>query len=203
MKILWKPVRGYASSPSSIHYSFFQMVKDEKNKTGQRLGRPFFIRDVLDVAPDLPGKILVIHYGNRDEKRYFISEVEAYRGHEDKACHACRGRTPRTEIMYHEGGHIYMYLIYGMYWMLNIVTSVADKPQAVLIRGVKGIDGPGKLTRELKLDKSYYGVDLVVSPDIWLEDAYLKVKVRTSPRIGIDYAGDYWSKIHWRYYSDF
>jgi DNA-3-methyladenine glycosylase len=105
--------------------------------------------------------------------------------------------------MYHEGGHIYMYLIYGIYWMLNFVTSTRNDPQAVLIRGVKGIDGPGKLTRELKLDKSYYGEDLVLSRRIWIEDAGLDVEILTSARIGIDYAGEYWSNIDWRYYSDF
>ena len=102
----------------------------------RRLGESFFIRDVLDVAPELLGKILVI---KKDSSiiQFPITEVEAYRGEEDLACHASKGRTSRTEIMYHQGGVIYVYLIYGMYWMLNFVTGGANQPQAVLIRGIK------------------------------------------------------------------
>ena len=88
-----------------------------------RLKRDFFSRDVLEVAPELLGKNLVRKVEGQIEK-YLITEVEAYRGEKDLACHASKGRTPRTEIMYHNGGLVYVYLIYGMYWMLNIVTSV-------------------------------------------------------------------------------
>ena len=95
--------------------------------------------------------------------RYMITEVEAYRGIEDLACHASKGRTLRTEIMFQEGGCLYMYFIYGMYWMLNIVTGGKDDPQAVLIRGVEGYSGPGRLTKSLGIDKSYYGEDITVS----------------------------------------
>ena len=82
----------------------------------------FYTRDVLDVAPELPGKNLVIRLP-MDLGRFRVTEVEAYRGAEDRACHAFKGRTPRTEIMFQEGGRLYIYLIYGMYWMLNIVTG--------------------------------------------------------------------------------
>ena len=103
-----------------------------------RLPREFFIRDVLDVAPELIGKIMVVRLENADiMDRYMVTEVEAYRGSEDKACHASKGRTARTEIMYHEGGRLYVYLVYGMYWMLNVVTGSENNPQAVLIRGVE------------------------------------------------------------------
>ena len=91
--------------------------------TGQnRLLRDFFIRDVLHVAPELVGKILVIRSKDNSIRRFIITETEAYRGAEDKACHASKGRTSRTEVMYHEGGKIYVYFVYGMYWMLNFVT---------------------------------------------------------------------------------
>ena len=151
------------------------------------------------VAPELIGQYLVRNYPDGKMMRYQITEVEAYRGSEDLACHASKGKTERNEIMYHQGGHIYMYLIYGMYWMLNFVTSKEDIPQAVLIRGVGDIDGPGKLTRELQIDKSFYGENLASSNRIWVESSKKIVKWEATPRINIDYAGDVWSKKLWRY----
>lgn len=168
--------------------------------SGERLSREFFVRDVLTVAPELPGKKLVIKLPDGSMVRYEITEVEAYRGSEDRACHAFKGRTSRTEIMYHEGGRLYMYFIYGMYWMLNIVTGEKDIPQAVLIRGIENFSGPGKLTKSLGIDKSYYGEDLVSSGRIWIEDYGLVHSVKNGPRIGIEYAGEYWKSRPWRYY---
>ncbi|HEX2921296.1 MAG TPA: DNA-3-methyladenine glycosylase [Bacteroidales bacterium] len=164
-----------------------------------KLERDFYIRDVLIVAPELPGKDLLVNTGNATG-RFMITEVEAYRGSEDKACHACKGRTTRTEIMYHEGGHIYVYFIYGMYWMLNIVTGEAGNPQAVLIRGVVPYTGPGKLTKALGIDRSFYGEDLPVSERMWIEDSGRHPVIKTSPRIGVDYSGDYWKSRPWRYF---
>jgi DNA-3-methyladenine glycosylase len=165
-----------------------------------RLLRNFYTRDVLDVAPELPGKNMVIRLHNGLFKRYKVTEVEAYRGTEDKACHAFKGRTARTEIMYHEGGRLYIYLIYGMYWMLNIVTGEKNCPQAVLIRALEDYPGPGKLTKSLGIDKSFYGEDLVFSERIWFEDTGKIYLVKNGPRIGIDYAGEYWKSRPWRYY---
>ena len=166
-----------------------------------RLQRDFFTRDVLEVAPDLLGKILVRKFDDDSIKKYLITEVEAYRGHEDLACHASKGRTPRTEIMFHEGGHVYVYLIYGMYWMLNFVTDLKDTPQAVLIRGIEGFDGPGKLTKNLLIDKSFYGEDLISSNRLWIENSQISkdFKIKTTPRIGIDYAGDTYKNKLWRF----
>jgi DNA-3-methyladenine glycosylase len=165
-----------------------------------RLTRAFYIRDVLEVAPELPGKNLVIRLNNGSFERFMITEVEAYRGIEDKACHAFKGRTARTEIMFHEGGRLYIYLIYGMYWMLNIVTGEDNNPQAVLIRGVEDYPGPGRLTKSLGIDKSFYGEDLVISERIWVENTGLIPVVKDGPRIGVDYAGEYWRSRPWRYY---
>lgn len=165
----------------------------------QRLGRDFYIRDVLDVAPELPGKYLVMR-NNGFLRKYLITEVEAYRGSEDLACHASKGRTQRTEIMFHEGGSLYVYFIYGMYWMLNIVTGEQDNPQAVLIRGIENHNGPGKLTRALGIDRSFYGEDVTISDRIWVEQTCNRHDIKTSPRIGIDYAGDYWKERPWRYF---
>ena len=168
--------------------------------SGIRLSRDFYTRDVLDVAPELPGKNLVIRFPDGSLKSFRVTEVEAYRGIEDRACHAFKGRTTRTEIMFHEGGRLYIYLIYGMYWMLNIVTGEKNIPQAVLVRGVEDYPGPGKLTKSLGIDKSYYGEDLVFSERIWLEDTGLSHSVKSGPRIGIEYAGEYWKSRPWRYF---
>jgi DNA-3-methyladenine glycosylase len=136
--------------------------------------------------------------------KYIITEIEAYRGEEDLACHASKGRTNRTEIMYHEGGHLYVYLIYGMYWMLNFVTGEKNNPQAILIRGIDQFNGPGKLTKHLKIDKSFYGENLVTSDRIWIEINPEKSKreIKTYPRVGIDYAGEIWKNKPWRFIMD-
>ena len=165
----------------------------------KKLDYTFFGRDALDVAPELPGKFLHLRT-HSETKEYLITEVEAYRGEEDKACHASKGRTSRTEIMYHKGGHIYVYLIYGMYWMLNFVTSREGIPQAVLIRGLENFPGPGKLTKSLGIDKSFYGENLVTSEKIWVEDHGFSPAIETSPRVGIDYSGEPWVSKPWRFY---
>lgn len=167
-----------------------------------RLPSEFFTRDVLDVAPDLLGKKLVRKFDNGDVKEFLITEVEAYRGKEDLACHASKGRTPRTEIMFHQGGHVYVYLIYGMYWMLNFVTGKKDVPQAVLIRGIEGYNGPGKLTKVLRIDKSFYGEELLTSKKLWIEEGIENVLYTTTPRIGIDYSGEFWKNKPWRFLAD-
>ena len=165
-----------------------------------RLSSSFFERDVLLLAPDLLGKTIVRRFDSGEIKRYLIVETEAYRGEEDLACHASKGRTERTEVMYHSGGKVYVYLIYGMYWMLNFVTSEEGHPSAVLIRGVEGFSGPGRVGRELKLDKSFYGEVLETSQRIWLEDGEPVVNYSTTPRIGVDYAGAVWATKHWRFF---
>ena len=101
--------------------------------------------------------------------------------------------------MYHAGGKIYVYLIHGMYWMLNFVTGDKDIAQAALIRAIEGFNGPGKLTRELQIDRSFYGEDLATSSRIWIEESAVKYNVVTAPRIGIDYAGEIWKNKPWRF----
>lgn len=165
----------------------------------KRLGRDFYKRDVLEVAPLLLGKHLVRVWPDGSQTRYLITETEAYRGGEDKACHASKGRTARTEVMFGEGGHIYMYLIYGMYWMMNVVTASEGVPQAVLFRGLREASGPGRMTRLIQVDKGYYGEDLVHSERIWIEESGVQVQYSTGPRVGIDYAGDPWKNKAWRY----
>jgi len=166
-----------------------------------RLDRTFFRRDVLEVAPGLLGKLLVMNDKSRGKAVYTITEIEAYRGGDDMACHASKGRTGRTEVMFGDGGHVYMYLIYGMYWMLNVVTSIEEVPQAVLIRALLEVSGPGRLTRLIGVDRSYNGEDLVTSPRIGIyESADGSIPSHTAgPRIGIDYAGEPWKSMPWRY----
>jgi DNA-3-methyladenine glycosylase len=96
---------------------------------------------------------------------------------------------------------VYMYFIYGMYWMLNVVAGEADNPQAALLRGVSGFNGPGKLTRALCIDGSFYGEDLTISGRIWIEDRGRKYSsVKNGVRIGIKYSGEPWVSKLWRFY---
>lgn len=167
----------------------------------KRLSRSFFRQDVLKVAPELLGKHLVVNHNTKGKAIYTITETEAYRGRDDLACHASKGRTARTEVMFGDGGHIYMYLIYGMYWMMNVVTSVKEVPQAVLLRGLLEVSGPGRLTRLIRVDGGYNGEDLVSSPRIGIYKSENRKVVAhsTSPRIGIDYAGEPWKSLPWRF----
>lgn len=129
-----------------------------------------------------------------------IMETEAYRGEEDRACHASKGKTVRTEMMYRRGGHAYIYLIYGIHELFNIVTGKEDEPQAVLIRALeKPLDGPGKWTKAFSVTREQNGLYLPESHEIWLEDDGCRPHIIVAPRVGIDYAGDYWKNIPWRF----
>jgi DNA-3-methyladenine glycosylase len=137
-----------------------------------------------------------------------ITETESYVGEDDQACHARFGRTVRTEIMYGPPGQAYIYLIYGRYYMLNVVTEADGFPAAVLIRAAKLItgegvlDGPGKLTRTLHITRAQNKLDLITSNQLYLANDSYKViaqEIKTSPRIGVDYAGK-WAKLPWRYF---
>jgi DNA-3-methyladenine glycosylase len=165
-----------------------------------KLTTNFFRRDVLEVAPELLGKNLVRRYNKSDIEKYLITEVEAYRGGEDKACHANKGKTRRTEVMFREGGVVYVYLVYGIHWLLNIVTGEEGDASAVLIRGLKGLPGPGIVGKALILDKSFYGEDLTTSNRIWIEDRKVITHFETAPRKGINYAGEPWISKPWRYF---
>lgn len=164
-----------------------------------RLSPGFFQRNVLEVAPELLGKVLVRQFENGQIKRYVITEVEAYSGNGDLACHASKGKTPRTEVMFREGGLIYVYLVYGIHWLLNIVTGKEGDASAVLIRGIEEVSGPGRVGKALQLDKSLYGENLFTSNRIWIENSEEKVEFTTSPRIGIQYAGEPWVSLPWRF----
>ena len=167
--------------------------------SANRLGRDFYTRDVLDIAGEILGKSIVVHQNN-EQHSHTVTEVEIYRGVEDKGCHVSRGRTKRNEIMFDHGGLLYVYLIYGMHWMLNIVTGNREEPQALLIRGLEDINGPGRLTKALGIDRSFHGEDLVTSPRIWIDNVSVNSReIIQKPRVGIDYAGEYWKNKPWRY----
>ena len=154
-----------------------------------RLDPSFFHRDCLDVAPDLVGKILCHRLPDGSLRRLRISETEAYRGEEDTACHAHKGKTPRTQVLYGPPGVLYIYLCYGMHNLLNVVTGSDGAPQGVLIRACAGAEGPGKLTKTLALDRSLHGVPLADCADtVWFEDDGLRPVITAKPRVGIGYA---------------
>ncbi len=174
-------------------------------KTKSRiLPRRYFNRSTVAVARSLIGKYLVRVIDGRMLAGKII-EVEAYVGSEDKACHASKGRTQRTEVMFGPAGAAYVYLIYGMHHCLNVVTEREECPSAVLIRAVeidgKLIDGPGRLCRAMQIDRSLNRADLTVGESLWFEDRGASVKkgnVGAHPRIGVDYAGE-WAKKLWRF----
>ena len=148
-----------------------------------RLGYDFFHRPCPEVARDLVGKVLVYN-----GKTLRISETEVYCGEDDTACHASRGRTRRTEVMYLDAGTVYIYLCYGMHWMLNIVTGDRDQPEAVLIRACAEAKGPGKLTKALGITGEENRSSVVTSEKLWIGDDGFRCEIETDKRVGIGYA---------------
>lgn len=168
------------------------------------LSQAYFNRPTLTVARSLIGKYLVRSLDHRVLAGKII-EVEAYVGPQDKACHASKGRTRRTDVMFGPAGVAYVYLIYGMYHCLNVVTEREAFPAAVLIRAVEIdneiIDGPGRLCRAFRIDRSLNRADLTVGEGLWFEDRRVQVptgSVGAHPRIGVGYAGE-WAKKPWRF----
>ncbi len=165
-----------------------------------RLTKSYFrSNNALYIAEDILGKVLVRDFGDGNILRSRILETEAYLGVEDLGSHASKGRTKRTEIMFAEGGVMYVYLIYGIHWLLNIVTGPKDKPEAVLIRGVENCTGPGRVGKLLGLDKSFNGESITDSKRLWIEEGAALGNIITSPRVGIDYAGEIWKSKPWRF----
>ena len=186
-----------------------------------KLKREFYTRsNVLTVARELLGKLLVVPSTNGKRVSGMIVEVEAYRGPEDRASHAYGGRrTKRTETMYQAGGTAYVYFVYGMYYQFNVVSNIVDIPHAILVRAlqpVEGIEvmrkrrhshpdhnltnGPGKLCIALGIDRNLDSADLL-GHRVWLEE-YETIRpgqISRGPRVGIDYAEEWVSK-PWRFW---
>lgn len=163
----------------------------------KRLTQEFFDQNAVELAPQLLGKYLC-RKTSEGILRLAITETEAYYTESDTACHARKGRTPRTELLYHRGGCAYVYLCYGIHNLFNVISGEEGIPQGVLIRGVAGFDGPGKLTRAMGIDRSLNGADLVQGSELWLEEGEQPAYIRT-PRIGIDYATEEYRNICWRF----
>lgn len=187
----------------------------------QKLPLSFYLgNDVLKIAKELLGKVLVTNWNNEFTSGRIV-ETEAYAGETDRASHASKGRTTRTEVMFNEGGRAYVYLCYGIHQMFNIVTNKEGKPDAVLIRAVEPIDGIDimmKRTGKKKLDESLtrgpgnvgkaFGFHtsqcglLLNSDELFIADDGYKVRgpeIVTSPRIGVDYAGEH-AAWHYRFF---
>lgn len=180
-------------------------------KLGPRLPESFYRRTADEVAPSLLGKVLAVSLGGEDPalSRLVtgrIVETEAYLGEADLACHASKGLTQRTKTLYGPPGTAYVYLIYGMYDMLNVVVAPEGEPQAVLVRAVEVIhpamepraaSGPGKLCRAFGITRAHDASSLVTGP-IALHDAPAPGRIAVTTRIGVDYAGD-WAAAPLRY----
>ena len=184
----------------------------------KKLTRQFYLQPALKVAKKLLGQCLVHQIGSKKIIGKIV-ETEAYPGPQDLASHARHNKiTSRNLAEYMIGGHVYIYLVYGMYWQLNISTGSSGRPECVLIRAIEPAlpklkirnlkfkinltNGPGKLCRYLKINRRHYGLDLVASQKIWLEQGKkISTKnIAASQRIGIDYAGRYWANKKWRFY---
>lgn len=148
-----------------------------------RLPYEFYHRTCIDVARDLVGKLIV-----HGDTRLRISETEIYWGENDTACHAHKGHTKRTEVLYAGAGTIYVYLCYGMHWLLNIITGDIDDPQGVLIRACVEAPGPGKLTKALGITGQYNRQSILDTPDFWIEDDGKRFELIPDKRVGIGYA---------------
>ena len=159
-----------------------------------RLDYAFFHRHALEVAPDLVGKLLV-----HNDIALRISETEAYCGESDTACHAHKGRTKRTEVLYADAGTVYVYLCYGMHWLMNVITGEENDPQGVLIRACVEADGPGKLTKKLGITGEQNRGNIVFSDSLWIADDGFQCGIRTDKRVGIGYASQEDQDKPWRF----
>ena len=163
-----------------------------------KLKRADYKRSAEELAPYLLGKFLC----RRTESgiiRAMITETECYLGEEDTACHASKGKTKRNAPMYLEGGHLYVYLCYGIHHLINIVSGNAEEPEAVLIRGVKGAEGPGRASKHLSITTALSGTDICDEGEVWIEDEGIEVEYTLSKRVGIDYADEKDRDRLWRF----
>lgn len=163
------------------------------------LDKDYYERPATILAPDLIGKYLC-RRTNEGIIRARIVETECYFGEEDTACHAHKGKTERTKVMYEAGGITYVYLCYGIHSLLNIVTGPKDHPEAVLIRGVEGAVGPGRATKYMQITTADNALPLCEDSGIWIENSDEKrPKIIRTARIGIDYASKRDRERKWRF----
>jgi DNA-3-methyladenine glycosylase len=164
-------------------------VSRTQYKAPNPLSASFFDRSAEEVAHDLIGCRLNWRSDGKSDSRIII-ETEAYVGPDDLASHAAKGRTKRNEPMFGPPGIFYVYFVYGMHWMLNVVTGPVDYPAAVLIRGLEGLVGPGRLTKALRINGNLNGKQASKEAGFWFSrGAAPKFNVSRSSRIGVGYAG--------------
>lgn len=168
-----------------------------------RVSDDFFKINASELAPKMLGKIICRKFEDGSVRRARIVETECYLGADDSASHGYRGKTPRNKIMFEEGGVAYVYLCYGIHFLFNIVSGEKGSPQGVLIRGVEGAIGPGRVTRYLGIDKSFYGENLKTSKVLWLEDDGACPKIKFAKRVGIGYAKEEDQNKLWRFLAEF
>ena len=164
----------------------------------KKLDCSFYHRPCLTVAQALVGKVLAHRLPDGTVLRLRISETEAYCGEADTACHAHKGRTKRTEVLYAQAGTIYVYLCYGIHWLLNVVTGDVEDPQAVLIRACVEAPGPGKLTKTLQI-KGELNRGSILGDELWIEDDGFVCEVLPDTRVGIGYASREDQERLWRF----
>ena len=160
----------------------------------------FFDRRADSVARELLGCWLIVQRANQHQEKHRIFEAEAYLGPQDLACHGRMGPTRRNRTMFGPAGYWYVYLCYGMHWMLNVVTGREGLPAAVLLRGVGETEGPGRLTKMLGVTKQYDGKRLEPISGLWIErgDGVPQRQIQRTPRIGVSYA-KHWADKPLRY----
>lgn len=166
------------------------------------LKQGFYGRDTTVVAQALLGKQLCRRLPSGRIIRGRITETEAYDGFEDRASHAHKGPTTRNVVMFGSPGRAYVYLCYGVHWMLNFTTREKGYPAAVLVRGVEGVDGPGRTTRHFQIDRQQNEKVLSRVNGLWIEDDGQEVSgeaIRSAPRVGVGYAGPQWAAMPWRF----
>lgn len=164
----------------------------------EKLTYEFYHRPCLQVARELVGKWLVRRLPSGELLRLRICETEAYCGEKDTACHAHKGRTKRTEVLYADAGTIYIYLCYGMHWLLNVVTGDREDPQAALIRSCVDAPGPGRLTKALSITGEL-NRGSICDDVLWIEDDGKTFQVTTDKRVGIGYASQEDQDRLWRF----
>ncbi|MBT7727409.1 MAG: DNA-3-methyladenine glycosylase [Planctomycetaceae bacterium] len=160
------------------------------------LGPSFFDRRADSVARELLGCWLIVQRADQHQEKHRIFEAEAYLGPQDLACHGRMGPTPRNRTMFGPAGYWYVYLCYGMHWMLNVVTGREGLPAAVLLRGIGESEGPGRLTKMLGVTKQYDGKRLEPISGLWIErgDGVPRRQIQRTPRIGVGYAKNWADK---------
>jgi DNA-3-methyladenine glycosylase len=155
----------------------------------------FFARAAADVARDLVGMTIARAGYHGEVCHFLVDETEAYEGIDDLASHAHKGLTQRTRVLFGPAGRFYVYRIYGLHWMLNVVTGPENHGSSVLIRGIEGVSGPGRVTAALRVDSCLNGMTTRVSSGLWFEFGPPRRRpITRTARIGVDYAGPLWSR---------